>query len=63
MLVLEYCSFTPESSFIEFYLFTVSFVRFVPLTEYFSPFSDGAVAALLENEEDEADDAPLVTCR
>ena len=31
MLVLEYCSFTPESSFIEFYLFTVSFVRFVPL--------------------------------
>ena len=28
---LEYCSFTPESSFIEFYLFTVSFVRFVPL--------------------------------
>ena len=31
MLVLGYCSFTPESSFIEFYLFTVSFVRFVPL--------------------------------
>ena len=31
MLVLEYCSFTPESSFIEFCLFTVSFVRFVPL--------------------------------
>ena len=31
MLVLEYCSFTPESSFIEFYLFTMSFVRFVPL--------------------------------
>ena len=31
MLVLEYCSFTPESSFFEFYLFTMSFVRFVPL--------------------------------
>ena len=30
MLILEYCSFTPKSSFIEFYLFTVSFVRFVP---------------------------------
>ena len=30
MLVLAYCSFTPESSFIELYLFTVSFVRFVP---------------------------------
>ena len=31
MLVLEYYSFMPESSFIEFCLFTVSFVRFVPL--------------------------------
>ena len=31
MLVLEYCCFTPDSSFIEFYLLTVSFVRFVPL--------------------------------
>ena len=31
MLVLEYCSFTPESSFIEFCLFTVSFVRFILL--------------------------------
>ena len=31
MVVLEYCSSTPESSFIEFYLFTVSFVRFVLL--------------------------------
>ena len=31
MLVLEYSSFMPESSFIEFCLFTVSFVRFVPL--------------------------------
>ena len=31
MLVLEYCSFTLDSSFIEFYLFTMSFVRFVPL--------------------------------
>ena len=29
MLVLEYCSFMSESSFIEFCLFTVSFVRFV----------------------------------
>ena len=31
MLILKYCSFTPDSSFIEFCLFTVSFVRFVPL--------------------------------
>ena len=31
MLVLEYCSFTPESFFIEFYLFTMSFVRLVSL--------------------------------
>ena len=31
MLVLDYCSFTPESSFIEFCLFTVSFVRLVLL--------------------------------
>ena len=31
MLVLEYYSFTPESPFIEFCLFTLSFVRFVPL--------------------------------
>ena len=31
MLVVEYCSFTSESSFIEFYLFTMSFVRYVPL--------------------------------
>ena len=31
MLVVEYCSFMPEFSFIEFCLFTVSFVRFVPL--------------------------------
>ena len=29
MLVLEYCSFTPESSFIEFYLFIVLFVMSV----------------------------------
>ena len=29
MLVLEYCSFMPESFFIEFCLFTVSFVRLV----------------------------------
>ena len=31
MLVVEYCCFMPEFSFIEFYLFTVPFVRFVPL--------------------------------
>ena len=31
MLVVEYCSFMPRFSFIEFYLFTVSFVRFSPL--------------------------------
>ena len=31
MLVVEYCSFTPGFSFIEFYLFTMSFVRYVPL--------------------------------
>ena len=31
MLVLEYCSFTPESSFIELCLFIVSFVRFILL--------------------------------
>ena len=31
MLVVEYCSFTPESSFIEFCLFTVSFVRLASL--------------------------------
>ena len=31
MLVVEYYSFTPESSFIEFCLFTVSFVRLISL--------------------------------
>ena len=31
MLVFEYCSFSPESSIIESYLFTVSFVRLVSL--------------------------------
>ena len=31
MLVLEYCFFTSESSFIEFCLFIVSFVRFLLL--------------------------------
>ena len=36
---------------------------FVPLTEYFSPFSDGAMVALLESEEDEDDDAALVMRR
>jgi len=39
------------------------FLLFVPLTEYCSPFSDGAVATLLEGEEDEDDDAALVTHR
>ena len=33
----------------------------MPLTEYFSPFLDGAVVAMSENEEEEDDDAPLVT--
>ena len=33
----------------------------MPLTEYCSPFSDGAVVALLEGEKDEDDDAALVT--
>ena len=36
---------------------------FVPLTEYFSPFSDGAVVALVESEVDEDDDAALVMRR
>ena len=31
MLVFNYCSFMPESSFIELCLFTVSFVRLVSL--------------------------------
>ena len=31
MLVLKYYSFTPESSFIEFCLFTVFFVRLISL--------------------------------
>ena len=31
MLVFKYCSLSPESSIIESCLFTVSFVRFVPL--------------------------------
>ena len=35
----------------------------MPLTEYFSPFSDGDVVAMSENEEEEDDDAPLVTRR
>ena len=33
---------------------------FVPLTEYFAPFSNGTMAALLESEEDENDDVALV---
>ena len=36
---------------------------FVPLTEYFSPFSDGAVVGLFESDVDEDDDAALVMRR
>ena len=36
---------------------------FVPLTEYFSPFSDGVVVAMFENEEEEDDDAALIIRR
>ena len=35
----------------------------LPLTEYFSSFSDGAVVAMFESEEDEDDDAALVMSR
>ena len=42
----------------------MSFCCFLlPLTEYFSSFSDGAVVAMLESEEEEDDDAALVTRR
>ena len=34
---------------------------FVPLTEYFPPFSDGAMVTMVEDEEEENDDAALVT--
>ena len=33
------------------------------MTEYFCPFSAGALAALVESEEEEDDDAALVTRR
>jgi len=33
----------------------------LPLTEYFSSFLDGAMVAMFESEEDEDDDAALVT--
>ena len=36
---------------------------FVPLTEYFPPFSDGAMVAVVEDEEEEDDDAALVMRR
>ena len=36
---------------------------FVPLTEYFSPFLDGTVVAILETEEVEDDDVPLIARR
>ena len=40
------------------------FLLFVlPLTKYFSSFSDGAVVAMFESEEDEDDDAALVMRR
>ena len=42
-------------------MFCLFVVCFLPLTEYFSSFSDGAVAAMLEIEEEEDDDAALVT--
>ena len=43
---------------------TLSFCcLFVPLTEYFSPFSDDAVVGLLKSEVDEDDDAALVMHR
>ena len=35
----------------------------LPLTEYFSSFSDGAMVAMFESEEDEDDDAALVMRR
>ena len=39
------------------------FCLFTPLTEYFPPFSDGAMVAVVEDEEEEDDDAALVTRR
>ena len=36
---------------------------FLSLTEYFCPFSAGALATLVESEEEEDDDVPLVTRR
>ena len=36
---------------------------FVSLTEYFSHFSDGTVVAILETEEAEDDDVPLIARR
>ena len=36
---------------------------FLSLTEYFCPFSAGAMVALVESEEEEDDDAALVTHR
>ena len=44
-------------------MFCLFVVCFLPLTEYFSSFSDGAVVAMFESEEDEDDDAALVTRR
>ena len=35
----------------------------LPLTEYFSSFSDGVVVAMFESEEEDDDDAALVTRR
>ena len=41
-------------------MFCLFVVCFLPLTEYFSSFLDGAVVAIFESEEDEDDDAALV---
>ena len=44
-------------------MFCLFVVCFCLLTEYFSSFSDGAVVAMLESEEEKDDDATLVTRR
>ena len=41
-------------------MFCLFVVCFLPLTQYFSSFSDGVVVAMFESEEDEDDDAALV---
>ena len=44
-------------------MFCLFVVCFLPLTEHLSSFSDGAVVAMFESEEDEDDDAALVMHR